>query len=283
LHRGAIPPWEIDSAISGAKRLGTVTSLWIEGGEPFLYTKEMLIIIQLGVEQGFTVGAMTNGYWATSLDVARRKLRPLVESGLTSLEVSSDRFHTPYVDEACVNNAIAAAKIFNLKVEKIEMSWNRFVFRGRAAALLARQMSCLPWQTFDHCPHEALAAPRRVYLDRYGLLHLCQGLVMEGSVRTEPLHRIVRHYDPLSHPVAGLLHEGGPALLTHEAMRMGFIPSEEGYADSCHLCYSVRKYLRRFYPELLCPDEVYGSIVGTPLCGRPDDRSTGSAVAPLSV
>ena len=258
-HSGVMTPWEIDSYIGGAKRLGTITSLWIDGGEPFLYTKEMLIITQLGVEQGFTVGALTNGYWAKSLDIARRKLEPLVESGLTALNVSTGRFHTCYVAETFAHNAIAAAETFNLKVSKTETTGERLMFRGRATERLAHQTYKLPWQMFDRCSHETLNDPRRVHLDRHGFLHLCQGLVMEGSAHEESLPDIVQRYDPLSHPIAGLLHEGGPTLLTHEAMRMGFVPSEEGYADACHLCYSIRKYLRRFYPELLRPDEVYGN------------------------
>lgn len=273
---GVMSDTAISSCVRSAKRMGTVTSLWIEGGEPFLYPREVALVTELGSQLGFSVGALTNAFWAKTPALTLRRLAPLADRGLSILGVSTDQFHRRFVGEDRVENALAAAERLGLKGSKMVTQWDGIMFRGRAAEVLADKIVRSPWHTFDACSRETIASPRRVHVDCHGLVHLCQGLVMEGSARDSSLEDVVRSYDSLSHPIAGLIYEGGPALLTHEAMRMGFEPGEDGYADCCHLCYSVRKYLRRFYPELLGPDEVYG--ISEPAAARltPAARERGA-------
>jgi len=54
--------------------------------------------------------------------------------------------------------------------------------------------------------------------------------------------------------ITGPLAEGGPA----ELARRYWLPTGEGYADACHLCFEARSALRRQYPDILTPDQMYG-------------------------
>ena len=67
-----------------------------------------------------------------------------------------------------------------------------------------------------------------------------------------------RHVLPKLGPRIGPLLRGGPA----ELVRHYTLPHDEGYADACHLCYEARRMLRSRFPDVLCPDQVYGEYDG---------------------
>jgi hypothetical protein len=48
--------------------------------------------------------------------------------------------------------------------------------------------------------------------------------------------------------------KGGPA----ELVRTYHVDHEEAYVDECHLCYSTRLKLRKMFPEILAPNQMYG-------------------------
>ena len=82
---------------------------------------------------------------------------------------------------------------------------------------------------------------------------MCQGVSI-GNVFEKPLKQICDEYDADSHPICGLLLNGGPAALVTEYN----LPHASHYADACHLCYKARANLRLRFPELLVPDQMYG-------------------------
>jgi hypothetical protein len=127
------------------------------------------------------------------------------------------------------------------------------VFRGRAVEKLTEGLPHRPCGNFTECPYEDLRNPRRVHLDHYGNIHLCQGLSM-GNMWQEPLAEIVRHYDAELHPICGPLVNGGPALLASEYDGQ----HEDEYVDACHMCYLVRRSLLDRFPQYLGPRLVYG-------------------------
>ena len=127
------------------------------------------------------------------------------------------------------------------------------MFRGRAAEKLIGTLPRRRPEEFTKCPHEDLRDPRRVHLDAYGNVHLCQGLSM-GNMWQTPLSVLVGNYDAEAHPVCGPLVTGGPAEL---GRRSGF-RHEDGCVDACHLCYLVRRALIERFPRYLAPAQVYG-------------------------
>ncbi len=197
------------------ERLGTVESVYFEGGEPFLRYDLLLAGVREARERGWNVGVVTNGFWATSWEAAAEKLKPLAELGLADFTVSDDQLHD---NISLAATARAAARELGMPVTTIHTEpgcQGGVMYRGRAAEKLAAQVPPQHWSTFNRCPHEQLDNPDRVHLDGQGWVHLCQGLVMGNGLMT-PLADLVRDYDPARHPVVGPLLRGGPAELARE-------------------------------------------------------------------
>jgi hypothetical protein len=252
-----------------AMHVGSVTSIYFEGGEPFLYYGTLLAGIREAAALGLTVGVVTNGYWATSDEDALECLRPM--AGLIQdLTISSDLYHT---DEklsrqaqaaswAAAQLGIAASVLSVACPEALDVARvtgqlppgeSGVMYRGRAAKILASRVPGLPWQQFQACPHEDLREPGRVHVDPLGNLHICHGLVM-GNLYDHSLRDMCRDYDPDAHPIVGPLLRAGPAGLVAQYG----LPHDEAYADACQLCDQARRALRSRFPEALGPDQMYG-------------------------
>jgi MoaA/NifB/PqqE/SkfB family radical SAM enzyme len=260
---------DIRHIVREAQDLGTITSMYFEGGEPFLYYATLLAGVRLAKEAGFEVGIVSNSYWATSVDDALEWLRPF--AGLIDdLSVSSDLYHYDETLSRQVQNACAAAEQLGIPIGTISIascetvdpslvvgqlpeSESGVMYRGRAAVKLSGKVRQRPWSQFTECLHEDLRDPGRVHVDPLGNLHICQGIVI-GNLFQTPLKEICERYDPDTHPIAGPLLRGGPI----ELVKDYGVPHREAYADACHLCYEVRRDLRDRFPEILMPDQVYG-------------------------
>jgi Radical SAM superfamily/4Fe-4S single cluster domain len=252
-----------------AQDLGTIESIYFEGGEPFLYYATLLTGVREAALLGYRVGIVSNAYWATSVDDAVEWLRPL--AGLiTALSVSSDEFHWNEKLSRQAQNARAAADQLGIPIGLISVAQpeaanaasvvgqlpadeSGVMYRGRAVDKLAARARQRPWTEFTQCPHEDLREPGRVHLDPLGYLHICQGISI-GNIYQTSLKEICAAYDPASHPIAGPLLQGGPA----ELARRYEVPHADRYADACHLCYDTRRALRAQFAESLTPDSMYG-------------------------
>jgi hypothetical protein len=269
-QRGTMTLAQVREVYRQAQELGTVTSICLEGGEPFLYYPVLVRAAQEAAEFGFHVDLLSNVYWATAVEDAVEWLRPFV-GVLQSLTVSTDVFHYDEVVSDQARNALAAAEQLGIPAGTIicevpegvpgypaqargePVESGPIMHKGRAAVKLVEGVARRPWRVFDECPHEALDDPGRVHVDYLGNLHLCQGLTM-GSLFERPLKAIVAAYDPPVHPIVGPLLEGGPAALVERYD----LPHEEAYVDACHLCYEARATLRGRFPEYLGPGQMYG-------------------------
>jgi len=249
--------------------LGTVTSIAIEGGEPFLYYPIMLAAAREASGMGLKVALVSNAYWATAVDDAVEWLRPLA-GYVSSISVSSDLYHwsEAQMRQAEVAQQAAAEVGIATSVLRIAQPESRgaaqavgelppgesgVMYRGRAAENLANRVAPQAWEEFTACPHENLTSPGRAHIDVFGHLHVCQGISI-GNLLQRSLREICDAYDPLAHPIVGPLLEGGPAAL----VRRYDLPHREGYADACHLCYEARLALRERFPATLAPDQMYG-------------------------
>jgi len=254
-----------------AVELGTINSIYFEGGEPFLYYAIMLRGIQEAVDHGFKVGIVTNSYWATEVDDALVWLRTL-EGLVQDLSISSDLYHGSEELFRKAQNACQAAEKLEIPIGVISVAQpevsdavsaigqlpsgeSSVMYRGRAAEKLVTLAEKRPWQEYTDCPHENFREPGRVHLDPLGYVHICQGISL-GNVFQASLKEICELYDPDTHPITGPLLEGGPA----ELVRRFDLSLNNGYADACHLCYEARKKLRDRFPDILTPDQMYGVI-----------------------
>ena len=260
----------IEHILAEAEALGTVKWIYFEGGEAFLYYQVLRSGIRKAKERGFNVGIVTNAYWATADTDATEWLRPLAGS-IDDLSISSDVYHGSHEGPNFPEIARRAAQQLGIPVEFIAIAEpegsdvpsahgempvgdSELLYRGRAAELLASRVDTRRWERFSECPWEDLRHPGRVHVDPFGNLHICQGISI-GNVLENPLAEIMASYDPDAHPIVGPLLAGGPA----ELVRRYNLPHQEGYADHCHLCYESRCALRERFPDVLTPDQMYGT------------------------
>lgn len=272
--QGTLTPSRIGSILDQAAELGTVDTIYFEGGEPFLFYPVLLAGIRQARERGFAVGIVTNGYFATSDENARCFLAPLRGLGIADFSVSDDIFHHEDRQDNPARRACAAALALGLPAAALALdpggsgpefkasardekkgviSGGSIMFRGRAAARLSQYATKKDWQKFTSCPYEDLVNPSRLHVDPHGNLQICQGISL-GNIWQHSLKELLRDYTPAEHPICGPLVAGGPARL---AQVLGFAPPREGVADACHLCWLARRASREEYPGILEPAQVY--------------------------
>ena len=270
--------------------LGGIEGVCLEGGEPSMYYPTLLEAARLAREKGWWVDVLTNAYWATSPEDALVFLRPLARQGrVRGLYISEDAYHGSSDDTSPTRIAGRAAQELGMRVTFMTVrppaqsvtafsplrgepiTGGAVHFRGRAAEKLIDGLPRRPWRELDSCPHEDLAAPKRVHIDSLGFVHLCQGLAL-GNLWTTPLSDLMARYRPDEHPVCGPLVRGGPA----ELARAFRLSHADAYVDECHMCYEMRRALRSRLPELLGPDQMYGVAQGNKEQGAGNRQATGN-------
>jgi MoaA/NifB/PqqE/SkfB family radical SAM enzyme len=263
---GTLTLEQIDNVLQQAKEAG-VTSIYFEGGEPFLFYAVLVQAVRKAANMGFSVGIVSNVYWANSVAAAEEWLRPFA-GRLDDLTVSSDLFHCSENLGEHPQNALVAAKWLGIPTGMISVAQpdeeskqshgqieeeSAIMYRGWAAKMLVEKAISHPWERFHTCPHEDLREPGRVHLDPLGNVHMCQGISI-GNLFEKPLKKICEDYYADAHPICGLLLSGGPAALVTEYN----LPHASSYSDACHLCYEARTRLRARFPQFLKPDQMYG-------------------------
>jgi len=262
---------QIKNILAEAKKLGTVDCVSIEGGEPFLYYPIMVKAVEEAVTLGFRVEVLSNCYWASCPEDARLWLLPMAK--YVELSLSSDLYHGESWQIEEVKNAVKAANGLNMKVEILAIKYPKaesscpseiegakvglydLMYKGRAASKLAEEADKKPWREFTECPYEELVDPERVHIGPLGYVHVCQGISI-GNAWQKPFSKIISEYDPYENPILEPLVRGGPVALVE---KFG-LPHDEFYADACNLCYAARCLLRKKYPDILGPNEMYGEF-----------------------
>ena len=98
-------------------------SFGITGGEPFLDLARLLTIVAHGARVGGSVSCVTNAFWASSDERARKTLASLQQAGLATLGVSTSRFHERYVKRSRVERALDCARELGIRtVLKVAVS-----------------------------------------------------------------------------------------------------------------------------------------------------------------
>ena len=245
---------QLRRAFEQIKEHGSVESVYFEGGEPFLFYPLMLEGIRMARKQGLMVGVVTNNYWATAVEDAGLWLKPMAELGLSNISLSDDEYHFGDRDPSPAKAASAASEELGLPAGTICIGdlEEGLMVRGRAVEHITEDMPRRSWKELEECPHEDLVEPKRVHLDPFGFVHICQGLCM-GNINDKSLKAMDAEYDANVHPICGPLVKGGPALL---AETFG-VDHEEEYVDECHFCYMTRLALIDRFPRYLAPRQVY--------------------------
>ncbi len=263
---------QIRTVLEESRKIGTIQETYFEGGEPFLFYPILIEGIRLAREMGFKAGIVTNGYWATCVEDSKLWLGPLSKLGISDLSVSDDDLHYGDGQDSPAKCALAAAKAlrmpaYSLCKAKPEVQQSSIPagekgaaeisggikLRGRAVEKFVEGLPTRKREEFRECPYEDLVNPKRVHIDSYGTVQICQGISM-GNCWETPLSELFRGYDAKKHPICGPLLRGGPVRLMEEYG----VDLKDEHVDECHLCYAARVALVDRFPEYLAPRQVYG-------------------------
>ena len=267
--KGVMKISDIKQILEEARSVGNIEWIYFEGGEPFLYYQTMLWGLRAAKDYDFKRGIVTNAYWATSVEDAKEWLNPLSEIGVSDFSISDDVYHYGESEENLAKYAYEAAEDLGLPVGKItiedpkkclkQIEWKgkpvvkgRVLFKGRAAEKLVEGLPRKTWTEFDKCLDEDFSNQGRIHIDPFGYVHVCQGITI-GNMKQTPLPKLLTDFDPETHPICGPILRGGPAELVREYR----VKHEEKYVDECHLCYSARLNLRKKFPDVLAPNQMY--------------------------
>ena len=269
--QGAFTLERIRRILTEAKKLGTVNFVSAEGGEPFLYYPILVHLVREATSLGFHVEVLSNCYWANSVEDAVEWLLPIAKAESVEFSFSSDLYHGETWETEEVRNALKAANKLKIKagvivvkdpfaqvpcpnqIEGVKVNPWELMFRGRAASKLTERASKKPWREFTKCPYEDFVNQKRVHIDPFGFVHVCQGISI-GNAFQKPLSKIIEEYDPSRNPILEPLIRGGPAALVEKFN----LPHDHTYADACHLCFAARLTLRNRFPDILVPNQMYG-------------------------
>jgi hypothetical protein len=270
--KGVMKISDVEEILGQAQKIRSIEWIYFEGGEPVLYYPILLWGLRKAKKLGYKTGFITNAYWATSIEDAKEWLKPISEIGISDAVVSDDTFHYAKDEENLAKYARLAAAELGLPVSDIRIQepkeylvgkdWKgepvregAVLFKGRPVEKLVEGLPRKPWEEFDKCDDEDFLNQRRVHIDPFGYVHVCQGITI-GNMKRTPLHRIFGNFNPYEHPICGPIVKGGPA----ELVRRYKVDHEESYVDECHLCYLTRLKLRKAFPDILAPDQMYGLL-----------------------
>jgi len=272
--KGTFSLGDVELVLRQAKKLKSVECVCFEGGEPFLHYPVMIESLKKAKRMGFKLVVVTNCYWATSFENAVQWISPIAQIGVDEMDVSTDLYHGESFASPEAVNAIKVLKRFKIpfnifcieqnpkagkrRIAGTSFSCGKVVHKGRAAVELTkktkgRDLKSLTWRGFTECKEENIENPSRVHVDPLGYVHVCQGISI-GNFKKRPLSEIIKSYTPEKHPILGPLLEGGPARLAEKYR----LPHRNRYKDACHFCYDLRVTLRRRFPNVLAPGQMYG-------------------------
>ena len=270
--KGTFTPAQVTNTLAAIRTVESVEWVYFQGGEPFYHYPLLLTSVKKAVQSGFTVGVITNAYFARTEEAAARFLKPLRDLGVANLCISQDPYHYPSPGDTSARRALRAAANLGLPTRRISVGPSRSAecadpewigkdfhsdfklqWRGRAVEKLISGEPVQDWRRWDHCPSANLDSLWRVDIDPYGNVQICQGINL-GNLDTSALDRIITNDQIASHPIVSFLRSGGPA-----ALAKAYDPNPHGsYIDACHLCYTTRLALLDRFPSHLAPHQLYG-------------------------
>jgi MoaA/NifB/PqqE/SkfB family radical SAM enzyme len=263
----------------------------ITGGEPFAYWGHLQEVLAAAKNEKLGKVDMieTNGFWATSEQIAAQRVRRLDELGLDRLKISADPFHQEYVDIEPVRRLAQVASDI-LGAGRVLVRWRKYLddpiemkslspaeceqiylramkdypcrFTGRAAGKLACLLASKPIEALASlsCKTDFLGA-KGVHIDPFGNVFsgTCSGIIF-GNVNQTPLEDIWKQFHPIGNGLVDTLFNSGPVGLLAEAEKKGY-ERADFYAGKCHLCTNIRQFFfdNGLHTTEIGPAECYHS------------------------
>ncbi len=290
--RAWMDPADARAHLAALKRLGVPPhGVHVGGGEPFGRFRRLMAVVRAARDAG--PGGLayveTCGFWATSDRLVRDRLRALSGAGVRQVAISADPYHQEHVPPERVRrlHAVACRALGDKGVRARRWKWlaeprdvaemgeteRRDLFAAflrrypeRMTGRAARELAALvPRTPTEAVPREPCCQPllesRHVHVDPGGWVYpgTCAGIALGRATRRRPLDQVLATWRPEASPVVTALASGGPRALAEAAESQGFRPDPAGYADRCHLCWSVRAWMVRTGAggEELKPEAIY--------------------------
>jgi MoaA/NifB/PqqE/SkfB family radical SAM enzyme len=108
------------------------------GGECLLFSDEIIQLVQKVTSLGLNAGLVTNAYWATSPETARKIVESLANAGLKNMIISADPFHQKFVplhNVFCAINELLEYKI------KVQVNMQRSGLRDKECNKIWREIN----------------------------------------------------------------------------------------------------------------------------------------------
>ncbi|MFW9947824.1 MAG: radical SAM/SPASM domain-containing protein [Candidatus Odinarchaeota archaeon] len=288
---GLIKPEDLSHYLKELMKLHPLQSVWVHGGEPFLYFDYLEHVIKETTKMDIpNTGIITNSFWAKNMKIAYKKLKRLKRAGLTAITFSFDCFHQEFIPIEYVKNALNSAvnigfepiyvdsyfvedidsdnhfnQLTKINLEKlgnlkgVEFRHLIMSVEGRATELkqYIKLKGSIPYKK---CPvpfwiEGNLQNPKTIEIDPEGNITLCPGICI-GNTKIQSLTEIIQNYDYEKHPILSIISNKGPIGLLELAKFKGF-EETQNFVNECHLCYELRRYLQPYFPRFLAPKEIY--------------------------
>jgi len=260
-------------AVCAALRSGSCSSVHIGGGEPFLDFEGLLTLVKTAQKYGIIVEYVeTNGYWASSEDKVKDRLKALIDAGVDTLCISVDPFHAEYIpyaapirlaewcrrygfgyflwqerflpmmkslsgDEAH-NRAALEDGISQDYIQKTALTYG-LSYGGRAVNIAQEYFPSQPIAKItSSSPCHKLLSTNHFHVDMYGrfIPPGCTGIAI-------PLEEGLCGIPAGKYPAFEALLNGGVSALLELAVSRGFSPNRSGYATGCVMCFYIRRWL----------------------------------------
>ena len=199
-QEGTMTIAQLRDVIDQAVALGTIDSVYFEGGEPTLVYPVVVSAARHARERGLDFGLVTNSQFAESVEDAAVWLAPFAELGIADLSLSAYPYFTAVIEPRLLRNTVeaalglglgdalgvlevgAAADLADLGVACGDPG--AIMYKGRAARVLAPEHASRPPETLVTCPYEDFVAPGRCHVGCDGELQPCQG-ISAGNIFAE--------------------------------------------------------------------------------------------------
>lgn len=267
----------------------------VAGGEAMVYWDDLKAALAAAAAEGVAPHFIeTNCSFAADDDIARRRLGFLADHGVAGVLLSADPFHQAFVPpERFIRVRAVARETFG---DRNVWCTDAPDERIEAFADVARDDGRLRAHVRAHPPVLVGAAYERLreYLDEFPLAEMpldagwfrryrtrdcavdlaretmweihvdCHdniltncGVIVGDARRTSP-RRVLADGPETANFAAGILCREGPFGLAEFARREhGFRPPDRAHSK-CSFCFQVRRFLRRFHPDIIGPAEIYG-------------------------
>jgi hypothetical protein len=276
----AIEAWQSLKVIAGDN-----SKVHITGGEAFLYWDHLYEILEVAQKQNLGKVDLieTNGFWATSDNIVRQRLKRLDELGMNRFKISTDLFHQEYVDIEPVRRLVKIADEI-LGPQRVLVRWRKYLdnpvqikgstppkrrhqyieaikdypcrFTGRAAGKLAELVASKSIESIAamNCKSDFLGA-KGVHIDPFGNVFsgTCSGIILGNiknviarstATKQSSLEDIWKKFTPENNELINILFNHGPSGLLEKAEKAGY-KKNEFYADKCHLCTDIRQFFHQ--------------------------------------